>query len=57
MIMDWVIDDWLELCQVYITIFAENGVICTDIHNLTNEIVARNRIYKELLLVQMWLQT
>ena len=27
MIMDWVIDDWLELCQVQITIFAENGVI------------------------------
>ena len=40
--MDWVIDDWLKLCQVWIAIFAENGVICTDIHDLTNEIVARN---------------
>ena len=40
MIMDWVIDYRLKLCQVRITIFAENGVVCTDIHDLTDEIVA-----------------
>lgn len=40
MIMNWGIDYQLKSCLVRIAIFAENGVVSTDIHDLTDEIVA-----------------
>ncbi len=39
--MNWVIDDRLKLCQVRIAILAKDGVVCTDVHDFTDEIVAR----------------